>query len=151
MNRAHAVPAVRGVRLILVMQVLTVTPTMSVAQRPSPNISHPACMNPNLIGQPGTSLWPQRPPPDVPNDLRLLIKDVEPVLGRVKGWVQNTSHVVVEDVTITAHHIYGHVLAYAIVGTLYPGQTAQWEIPEPADIPHAGRLPFNPFLGSRAR
>lgn len=151
MNRAHAVLSVRGVHLILAVLVISLTPRISVAKPFSPNTNHPVCIHPQLFGQPGTSPWPQQPPPDFPYDSRLLIKDVEPGLGRVKGWVQNTSQVVVEDVTISAHHIYGHVLAYATVGTLYPGQMAQWEIAEPADIPHAGRLPFNPFLGSRAR
>ncbi len=132
MNRTHAVPAARSLHPILVVLVLALTPRVLGAQFP------------------GT--WPPPlPPPDVPNDSRLLIKDVEPVLGKVKGRVENTSNIVLEDVTITAYHILGHILAYTIVGTLQPGQTAYWEISEPADIPHAGRLPFNPFLGSRAR
>ena len=98
---------------------------------------------------------PQAPPlsPNayVPKDSRLLVKDVEPMKGRVRGMVRNMSGDVLQDVTITAHNIYGDILAYTTVGILYPGQEMPWDITEPSNIPQAGLFPFNPFLGSRAR
>lgn len=93
-----------------------------------------------------------RPSPNasIPNDPRVMITEVKPGTGSVRGTVKNMGPEALQNVTVTAHNIDGDMMGYDIVGILTPGEERSWEIREPSNAINAGKMPFNPFLGTRA-